>query len=497
MQDPGQDGAARGLTDALLLGLGSLLGALLGFFSLRLLLGALSEADYGRYGWFVAAAGLLGVGVTWPAPAALRLGAEEARAAGRLGRTATTLLLLVLASALPIGAGAWLLADRIELGAGAGAWPWLLALVITGGAAGVFQELLKPAGLVRLRTLVPALARAATLGLLLLVVARQGGLVPGDVYPLMAAGTAVGLLVPAAALLPRLRGPGLAAEDLSRAVRFGGPVLLRLLGLAGLASVDVLVLRELCGPIDVARYAVAYQVAEQVVVLGFTLEHAAGPLLAARAAAADEATAARYLRLVVPQLAWAWALGAALLVPLAGPILALLGAPSPAVSVPLLQLLAVGVALRGVTLLENPLLDAHLLSGWPTVFLLLALAVNAGLDLALVGPLGVFGPAVATVAAFALQALLRGLYLRRRFGVAAGWRPHLGVAAPLLVLAGQRALGGGVEVGLLVWAGALVAALLAGRALGLFPAEARPLLERVRMPGLLRRGLLWIHEAPR
>src|SRR5690606_968751 len=113
---------ARGLTDSALLVLGSALAVVFGLVSLRLLLTGLREADYGRYALFQAVTGLLTVLMVWPAPAVLRLGAEEIEARGRLGRTLGSVGLLVLGSAAVVALAAVLLRgpiDRWILGDGA------------------------------------------------------------------------------------------------------------------------------------------------------------------------------------------------------------------------------------------------------------------------------------------------------------------------------------------------------------------------------------------
>jgi glycosyltransferase involved in cell wall biosynthesis len=320
-----------------------------------------------------------------------------------------------------------------------------------------------------------------------LLVVREQALTLPRAAVLTVITTLPAIVIPIAALGALVRRPRPERGLVDRATRFGGPLLLRNLGVMGLLTVDVFVIRHVLGEVEVGRYEVAYRIAEQVVVFGFVLEHLCDPLLAGMAARGDRAALSAYQRLAMPQLAWMWGLGAALMIPLAEPMLLLLGAKSAALSAGVLQVVLVGVALRGVTTLENPLLAAHMLSFWPTVFFFAALALNLFLDLTLLQTsLGLYGPALATVAAFALQGVLRSLYLGRVFG-AGSWRCYAATLPALGVLAAT--LLGSWPLGLLAWVGLLALVLGGGRGAGLFPAETARILDRVRMPESLRQAL--------
>ncbi|MCO5168446.1 MAG: glycosyltransferase [Planctomycetes bacterium] len=491
---------ARGLTDSALLVLGSVLAAVLGFVSLRLLLTGLTEADYGRYSVFQAAAGLLTVVLLWPVPAVLRLGAEEMDARGRLGRTLGSVGGLVLATAAVVGLLALVARGPLDRWVAGDApdrqpvWGYVLAYALASALAMLTAALLQPGGKVGLRTLVPALTRGLY-ALLLLLPFLEGALTLERVLLLVVLATLPGVVAPLVLLSRALDLPRVDGAMVRRAARFGAPLVARNLAVTGLLVVDVVVIDALVGPAAAGHYDVAYRVAEQVVVFGFVLDFLSGPVLATAAARGERRTLERFVRLAVPQLTLLWSLGAALLVVFSGPIMLLLGAPAADLSARVLEVLAVAIAIRGVATLEQPVLDAHMVSAWPTALLVAALALNAGLDVALLqAGAGVLGPALATVAAFALHGAARSWYLGRRFGVPT-LRPYLGVlpAAALVVAAPWLE---GVAARLAVWLLLAALSLVLARRLGLLSAETRDALAGVRMPTALRRLLERVYVDP-
>lgn len=485
---------ARGLTDSATLVVGSALAAVLGFASLRLLLTGLPEADYGRYSLFQAVGGLLMVLIVWPIPAILRLGAEEMEERRRLGRTLGSVGLLVAATAALVATGVVLLRgpiDRFVSGdagrAHPSVWPYVLGFTLLSAASLLTSQLLQPAGRVGLRTLVPALTRGVY-AVLLLGLALEDALTLDRVLLLVVLASIPGVVAPLLLVGPALELPVPDRERVRRAARFGAPLVVRNLAVTGLLAVDVLVLNALLGPVAAGHYDVAYRVAEQVVVFGFVLDFVAGPVLATAAARGERRTLERFVRLAVPQLTLAWSLGAALLVVFSEPIMVLLGAPAAATSARVLDVLAVAIALRGVTTLEQPVLDAHMVSAWPTALLVLALALNAGLDVAFVhAGLGVFGPALGTVIAFAVHGAARSRFLGQRFGVPA-LRPYLGVVPAVALSVAALWLDGWLPR-LGAWLVLAAASIALARRAGLLSADTREALREVRMPARLRGAL--------
>lgn len=485
-----QDELGRGFADSARLVLGSLLAAALGIVSLRLLLAGLPEAEFGRYALLQGVGGVLALLVAWPAPAMLRLGTEEAVArGGAVGRTLASICALVLLTAPLLLGGAWLLRGPLEAALGIGAVPWspLLAYAVASGLGNVGAALLQPTGRVGLRTLVPAATRGLHVALLLWAVTSWGLDLP-RALALTALSAAPSIVLPLLIAGRRLRGFAPDARVARRAGAFGAPLLARTLVAWGLSVCGQLLLRS--DPVAVARFDVAFRLAEQAVVFGFALDFVAGPLLAGAAARGETGAPARLLGLAAPPLLLGWALAAGLLGAAGEPLLALLGAPHPAASAPVLSLLALAVAARGPSLLDNPLFDAHLLSFWPTAFLGGSLALGAGLGLALVdagwGPLG---PAVALACAWSVNAALRSLYAARTFGapVLRVWLALLPAPAALGLahLAAEQGLG--LPGRLAAWAGVALVTPALARAAGLLPAEAVLVLDRVRMPAGVRR----------
>ncbi|RMG06525.1 MAG: hypothetical protein D6731_25570 [Planctomycetota bacterium] len=482
-----REALARGLSDSALLGLGSALGAALGFVSLRLLLTGLSEEEYGRYCLFLVVGGVGTVLLHWPAHAMLRLGAEDVEARGRLGRAYGSILALVVGSGLFAGAVAFAVRDAIASLVGAPVWHLALAFASLSALATLSYAVLQPAGKVGLRTLFPALARAVYAGLLALVVYGSGSLNLERAVWLCTASVVPAVVLPLVVVGGALDRPAFDRRFAARAFAFGWPLLLRNLGISGVLYVDVLLVQVFLGPAAAGRYDVAYRVAEQVVVFGMVLEYLVGPVLAVAAARGDEGPLQRFYRFLAPPLAWGWSLCAALLVVLAEPILSLLGAKSAAASAEVLRLLALTVSLRGAMSMEVAVFDAHLISRWPTAVFFAGFALNLVLDLALLSAgWGLTGPALATVLGFALQAICRALYLRRRLRVPA-LAPYASIVPVLLVFVVVWA--GGALWGLTAWILLAASFPRLGRRLGLFPPEGRALLEQVRMPARLRRAV--------
>lgn len=485
-----RDELGRGFADSARLVLGSLVAAGLGIVSLRLLLSGLPEAEFGRYALLQGVGGVLALLVAWPAPAMLRLGTEEAvQRGGAVGRTLASICALVLVTAPLLLGGAWLARGPLEAALGIGRVPWspLLAYAVATGLGYVGAALLQPTGRVGLRTLVPAATRGIHVGLLLGAVTWWGLDLP-RALALTALSAAPSIVLPLLIAGRRLRGFVPDAGLARRAGAFGAPLLARTLVAWGLGACGQLLLRA--DPVAVARFDVAFRLAEQAVVFGFALDFVAGPLLAGAAARGETGAPARLLGLAAPPLLLGWSLAAGLLGAAGEPLLGLLGAPHPAASAPVLSLLALAVAARGPSLLDNPLFDAHLLSFWPTAFLGTSLALGAGLGLALVdagwGPLG---PAAALAAAWSVNAGLRSLYAARVFGasVLRVWLALLPAPAAVGLAHGASALGLGLEGRLAAWSLVALATPALARALGLLPAEAALVLDRVRMPAGLRR----------
>lgn len=485
---------ARGLADSALLVLGSVLSVVFGLASLRLLLTSLSEVDYGRYALFQAAAGLLTVLMVWPVPAVLRLGAEEVEARGRLGRTLGSVGALVLLAAGVTGLGCVLLRgplDRWVLGdAGPGAtpmWAYVLAYAVASALSMLAAAALQPGGRVGLRTLVPALTRAFYAGLLVLPLV-EGALTLDRVLLLLVLSTLPGVVAPLLLLGRALDAPRFDPALARRAARFGAPLVARNLAVTGLLVVDVVVIEALVGAEAAGHYDVAYRIAEQVVVFGFVLDFVSGPVLATAAARGEARTLERFVRVAVPQLTLLWSLAAALLVVLSRPFMEALGAPAPELSARVLDVLAVAIAVRGVATLEQPVLDAHMVSAWPTAFLVGALLLNLGLDVALIeAGSGILGPAFATAVAFAAHGAVRSWYVGRRFGVPT-LRPYLGVLPAVLLAVASPWLDGVAARGA-AWLVLAGASLAAARRLGLASPETLEALRAVRMPAALRRAL--------
>ncbi|HEX6755278.1 MAG TPA: oligosaccharide flippase family protein [Mycobacteriales bacterium] len=215
-------------------------------------------------------------------------------------------------------------------------------------------------------------------------------------------------------VLTRPRPAGLVAgEVLSRALRLGLPLVLGNLSVFVLNAGDRIVVQRFLGAAEAGRYQVAYTVGNVVLLLLVFTSQAWTP----RIAAVDDVgerwlLAARsrdeLYRILVPVL-----LG----VTLAAPVLLRVVAPAsfrPAgllavvflVAVASVPLAAVGASGRALVSVRR----SHPLA----VAAVLAAAANVGLNLLLVPAVGLVGAAVATVAAFALQAVLQRMALPAR-----------------------------------------------------------------------------------
>ena len=279
------------------------------------------------------------------------------------------------------------------------------------------------------------LQRAATALLAVAVLAGWPGLVPLSVAYL--AGTLVGTaaaVVGAAQLGVRPRWPGVSWPGLGRLFRVSWPAGVHSVASMALFRCDAVLLAALAGAAAAGRYAAAYRLLETVVFVCWTVARAVFPVMAS---AGDAWRVRRGADRGVVVLAAAFLPYAALLWCRGGDLLRLLyGEPFAAAGRAVLAWLAPAPLLFGAAYLAAYVLQ----SAGPTAAVLVgsigALAVNLGLNLALIPRYGPAGAAAATSVSYAVELALLYPQARRRVGPPALARPLLPAAAGSALLAG-------------------------------------------------------------
>jgi O-antigen/teichoic acid export membrane protein len=487
---------ATGLRDGIALGLSKLLAAGLAILALKMILRITTEENYGHYSLFLLVSNFAIAFTTWPVASVLRLGADEWVERRSLARTWVLHILLALGAGAFLAAPLWQAHDVVDRYLTVpGAAAIVLGYALVTALANVTAAILKPAARVGQFALLPLVTRVAYLGALAWFAHAKVLLETRSVMLICLATAIPQLLAGLAMVLPFVFPPAMPrAREAETAVRFGLPVLYRLLGMQGFAYVNLAFVNHFQKTVAAGRFNIAGQLAEQTALLGAAVEDLMGPILARSAAEGNERVLATYYRTIAPQVTLVWSTACGVLLLLAVPVLAALSARNAESSGAALQVLLLATAVRIVVSLEAPVFDAHLISGAPTVFFLLGFATNLGLDFVLVPTFGLAGAAWASVAGWSVNALLRTVYLGVRFRVPS---PALFL---FVVPAGAayvyaRFLGGrlGVDLGAAVAFVAIV--FLVGKLAGVFSPASLEALEGVRMPARVRRLLAWFYGA--
>ena len=488
---------ATGLRDGVALAVAKFGAALLAFVAQGALLRVTSEQDFGRYSTFIIVSNLAIAFTVWPCSSVLRLGSNEWVKTHRLARTYWLHLLLVLGAAAILATPLWEARDVVDRYVTVpGATKIVLAYALITAVATVSGAILKPAGKVLSFAILPVLSRIFYVGAFGWLALQRRTLDAREMM-LICVATAIPQLVAAIFLAARhvLPPARLDAEEANVALRFGLPVLFRMLGGQSFAYVNAIYIKRAEGLVAMSRISIASNLAEQTALLAGAFEDLVGPILARSAAEGKERVLRTYYALVAPQVALAWSTACGVAILLAFTILQLLRAKSLEASGITFQILLLATTVRIVVSLESPVFDAHLISAPPLAFFALGFATNLGLDVVLVPRFGIQGAAWASVAGWTVNALLRSGYL--------GWRFR--VPSPLVFLyllpAGAafvyaRTLGGRLVVDLGAAAALVAGSLLVGRLTRVFSPAAFHALEGVRMPQKVRRLLAWFYGAP-
>jgi O-antigen/teichoic acid export membrane protein len=298
--------------------------------------------------------------------------------------------------------------------------------------------------------------RTATAALTLLALGIWGTLLALSIAYL--AGTLVGTVGMAAGAARLGVRPGWRQVRRGRTgqlLRVSWPTGVHSIASMALFRIDAVLLAALAGTTAGGRYAAAYRLVETVVFVSWTVARAVFPMMAAtpeprRVRRVAEAGLAVLATVFLPYAVLLWCRGPDVLRLLYGPGFGLESAAALAWLAPTPLLFGAGY-LAGLVVL----------AGGPTPRLLVgslgALAVNLGLNLALIPPYGPVGAAVSTSASYAAQILLLYPAVRRQVGRPALLRPLLPAAGATAVAAAALLL----PVSLLP-AGAVAAAGFAG-----------------------------------
>jgi O-antigen/teichoic acid export membrane protein len=370
------------------------------------------------------------IATSWTAAAVVRYGREELERSGTLRATSWSRLritfpLLALSALVVIAAQLFrLLPSEVT-------WPVIAIAVGTGFAAIAGEHVnnvLEASGRMKLAALTIAGAGLVSItALLVLGVAGEAHSAAAVAVVWMAAAWLVagvmGALVWRTAIWPPRSDRALR----KRMVRFAVPLIAFSASQYVIQAVDIVVLGQYRSTRDVGLYAIGYNsygALQQVVT---TASIVLSPLFVSLRAARQEHVVTRYLERLVPQALLLASVGAGLVaavVPAAVPIL--FGHRFASAATPL-ALLLIAWLMYALGSFVAPILVLHEKGRLVGMISCVAAAVNAGLDLLLVGAfgLGIAGPAIATSVALAVLAFAYLTYAARCIGV----RPSLPLAA--------------------------------------------------------------------
>jgi len=318
----------------------------IGLVALRLVTGAIPEADLGAYWVLTSVSGLLanfadlglGLGVVRHLPIA-----ADAAAARRLMHTVLVLRLGVLAllCALIALLRPWVLrlfdADMI-----AAKYNYLYAFVIATSIAELYNNFLQGLNRFRIMALYALISSVGRLALLLIFVRRLGLGVEGLFLSEIVAMIAATLL--SAWSSGHGQRPQFDREHASEQLRFGFPLYLNTLLSYTANRINTVLIGSMRDTIAVSWFSVAARVPDQLsfVLRAYNLVYL--PNLSRLAASGDAAAAPRLLGSSLRLMGCAFALLALLLSFVRGPLLAFLAPPSYQVAAPAVPLLLGGLA---------------------------------------------------------------------------------------------------------------------------------------------------------
>lgn len=427
--------------------------------------------------------------VSWSLAAVLRFGREEFARTGKLNRTFWARNALALPMLALLGTISLVFQRPIAGYMQVPLWVvWLLvAQVATRAVTTSLQYILQATQRMRSLALVQVFGQLANLVGLALIF---GGWLDRSYLAVVSMGIAMSLLsaVLMIWLLPRrLLGPVSWDRPLTREVfGFSYPIVLGSLSAYIEGWVDVIVIHHYFPLAEVGGYRLAYRVMTFAQALSLSVVTISTPILIVFLADRREDLIRRYALRMVAQGTLAWSVVVALGMAVAPLAFHLAFGGQFLSSATYLELLALGLAMNILTSFYSGVLMTYKLIKLAILANGVMALINLGGDLALVPLIGPSGAALSTSLGFAAAAVLYLFFVQRRLGIDLMWQAAL--VLPALVVLALRGLLGPQAI-LLPAVAALIAGYGLARRLRLFQAEDLPILDKVRMPALVRRGM--------
>lgn len=426
----------------------------------------------------------------WTAAATTRYGREELERTGMMTATSwnrlTVTAPLVLLATLIVVALKLAHALPPEM-----TWIFVELSIISGFlliASEHVVNLLETSGRMKLTAISLAVRQAAIAAVLALILISGRGQSPLAVSGLSAAALA-GVLIPFSAAVWKtgLWPPSIDRALMRRILIFSFPMIAFSASQYVIRSVDLVVLRAFDGATDAGIYALAYQGYSVLQQITTTATIVLTPLFVSLGTANKHAVIERYIRRVVPQLTFLFAMITGLIVPLLGVVVPIVfGNPFRAAAQPL-AVLFVALAFSANASFVAPILMLYERSRSVGLINLIAAVTNVVLDVVFVGALhmGILGPALATAVAVAVIAVGyhvtadRSIHNRGR-GRILLTTPLLAAIIPVLLFDGGLAVG----VGLL---SAVVTSMMILRRASPFALADMDMVEQLDMPAAVKR----------
>jgi len=456
----------------------------------------LGPDGYGRLAmFFLVLAVLSQVLISWPNTGLVRFGREEMARSGQVRETFGAALLLFFVNLVIAGGIVFFFRERLRayLNIGPDAFLLLLVYLALNEAVLLFRALFQTVSAFRAYAAAAFLIRPLNVVFIVFVfvLLAHPADAPGILKTHLASISLVLLMCIVVAARRPDTGIAVAAKTVRRVAAYAWPLMLGGLWVLVVDWVDLALIRHYRPAVEVGWYAAAYQPLTVLGHLRLAGIAAVLPLLVSFATAKRFATLVWSLDDLLPQIAWAAGIGAALAAAGVELIPLVLGAEyTPAVEP--CRILMIAAACSCVAVFFEAIARATDRVGITVVVLAVVAVANVGLDVLLIPRVGIAGGAIATSIAFGASLAIYlpwsnrveklGGAAVRRMWIPLGVAPSIvcAIAAPYFSAAALRAA---------CCLAVVAAGLCAARMGRVFRRETLGKLDAVRMPAMVRSAL--------
>ncbi len=466
-------------------GKGILFGGLQ-FVTLLLVVRILNVADYGTYVLVLAGASIMTLLVTWTSAGVVRFGREEFDQDGSVRKTLWTMLwILGVCVLVAVGVFAGLsgkVGEYVVLPAFA--LPLVALYVLTSSLALLVPVFFQAMGRISVFSYIPVISSGLVLATVAVVFGMGMEVTVGWLVAVLIGGNAASVVVGLWLLRRDLIRPCVPVAWMKRFLGYVWPLLFAGVSSNAIRYVDQIVIGLFMAASAVGVYNVAYLLYGYVMSIPILAISLLFPLMVGMVLRAEKEGIARYIRVHAPQVVCLWSLLMATAIVFVREAVVIFGPMYGEAATPLIILLGC-VGFRILATVESPVMSSHGFIKESVAISIGVGVVNVGLDFLLVPLMGIQGAAVATAVAFAAGGVTSSFVVWRRLKLN-NYRNYPWVLPGLVVMVGALVFDGLLlRVGVL--AVVVVLTLVVARSRGIFDSGTRMALERIDMPGPLKR----------